>query len=628
MNDLYLILSVVLIIAVLLTIALFAAFFKRASKDQAFVRTGLGGERVVVNNGAFVFPVLHDTVQINMQTLRVEIERNNKLALITEDPLRVDVVAEFFLRVAPDDDAIATAARTLGSRTLDPEEVKDIVEAQCVAALRSVASTMTLDELHVKRTDFEQHVESTLNSEFEKNGMELVSVSLMRLDQTAREFFDENNSFDARGLIRLDEVTESSKKRRNDIEQENKLQIQRKNKETEQESLKIEREEFISQKEQEKVLADLEASTAKDIEEIQLQRDREIEEIKIAKTVALDMARQDMDVARAQFDQNVAEAWMSTDKIKAEAARLTEEISTAREKAEAERIKLVEIIRAQKDASRQTIIAEANAEVERLAAKAAEIRYQVEAAGKSAINNAANLLDNKQIDMQVKMEIVRQLPQIIKESVRPLENIDGIKIMHLDGLGSASGGAVASGGGKGNGGGSGGGGGGGLADQVVDSALRYRAQVPLIDSLLKEVDLKGDSSSGLTDYIRQQIDSSGDFEHSKDKNNKPKNRNNLKKPERTTEDFSDDYEHAAPKRAPAQREKQVQPSPEPAPARTSQESQAASVPVHRENYSPEPEPEEALSSEYSQAEERIIEGVINEANADYQEADTPESSKR
>ena len=506
--DLYWFVSVCLIVLILLAIAMFAAFYRRASKDMAHVRTGLGGERVIVNNGAFVFPVLHDTVPVNMKTLRVEISRSNNVALITKDPLRVDVVAEFFLRVAQDEDAISVAARTLGRRTLDQEEIKQFVEAQCVAALRSVASTMTLDELHVKRTDFERNVENTLNSEFQKNGMELVSVSLMRLDQTAREYFDENNSFDARGLIRLDEVTESSRKRRNDIEQENKIKIQEKNKETEQQRLAIEQQEVEAQKLQEKYIADLEATTAKEIEEIQLQREREIEEIKIAKTVAVEMATQDMEVARAQFEKSSAEAWMATDKVKADAARLTEEISTAREKAEAERFKLIEVIGAQKEASRQTIIAEANAEVERLAAKAAEIRYAVEAAGKKALNEAANLLENKQIDMQVKMEIVRQLPQIIKESVKPIENIDGIKIMHLDGLSAASGGGggvAASSSGGGNGGGS-------FSDQVVNSALRYRAQVPLIDSLLKEVDLKGDTSEGLTDFIREQMTSTGTVE--------------------------------------------------------------------------------------------------------------------
>lgn len=489
-------LAIISILAIgLVVVALFSAFYKRSTKDRAFVRTGFGGEKVVMNSGALVLPVLHDMMIINMQTMRVEIERSNHGALITHDSLRVDVVAEFFLRVAQDKAAISTAARTLGDRTLSQERMKEIVEAQCVAALRSVASSMSLDELHVKRADFESNVESNLNTEFQKNGLELVSVSLMRLDQTPREYLDENNAFDARGLIKLDEITEESRKRRNDIEQENKIKIQEKNKESEQRRLHIQQQEIEAQKQQEKYLAELQSQTAKDIEENKLRVDRELEEIRIAKNTAIEMAKRDMEVARAEFEKGIAEAWMATDKMKAEAARLTEEIATAREKAEAERKKLIEIISAQKEAQRQTIIAEANAEVERLAAKAAEIRYQVEAIGKRTLNEAANILGQSQIDMQVKMEIVRQLPNIIKESVKPIENIDGIKIMHIDGFGAMS---SSSSGSNGNGSG-------GLADQIVDSALRYRAQVPLIDSLLREVDLKGDTSDGLTGFIREQI---------------------------------------------------------------------------------------------------------------------------
>lgn len=490
-------LAIISILAIgLVVVALFSAFYKRSTKDRAFVRTGFGGEKVVMNSGALVLPVLHDMMIINMQTMRVEIERSNHGALITHDSLRVDVVAEFFLRVAQDKAAISTAARTLGDRTLSQERMKEIVEAQCVAALRSVASSMSLDELHVKRADFENNVENNLNTEFQKNGLELVSVSLMRLDQTPREYLDENNAFDARGLIKLDEITEESRKRRNDIEQENKIKIQEKNKESEQRRLQIQQQEIEAQKQQEKYLAELQSQTAKDIEENKLRVERELEEIRIAKNTAIEMAKRDMEVARAEFEKGISEAWMATDKMKAEAARLTEEIATAREKAEAERKKLIEVISAQREAQRQTIIAEANAEVERLAAKAAEIRYQVEAIGKRTLNEAANILGQSQIDMQVKMEIVRQLPNIIKESVKPIENIDGIKIMHIDGFGAVS---SSSSGSNGNGSS------GGLADQIVDSALRYRAQVPLIDSLLREVDLRGDTSDGLTGFIREQI---------------------------------------------------------------------------------------------------------------------------
>jgi len=38
---------------------------------------------------------------------------------------------------------------------------------------------------------------------------------------------------------------------------------------------------------------------------------------------------------------------------------------------------------------------------------------------------------------------------------------------------------------------------GNLADQVVNSALRYRGQAPLVDSLLAEIGLKSESLHGL-----------------------------------------------------------------------------------------------------------------------------------
>lgn len=38
---------------------------------------------------------------------------------------------------------------------------------------------------------------------------------------------------------------------------------------------------------------------------------------------------------------------------------------------------------------------------------------------------------------------------------------------------------------------------GSLADQLVNSALKYRAQAPLIDSLLKEVGIKGGDINGM-----------------------------------------------------------------------------------------------------------------------------------
>jgi hypothetical protein len=72
-----------------------------------------------------------------------------------------------------------------------------------------------------------------------------------------------------------------------------------------------------------------------------------------------------------------------------------------------------------------------------------------------------------------------------------MEKIDGIKILHVEGLPGLSGS-------HGGGGGDGDAAGdpprdGNLAEQVVTSALRYRSQAPFVDTLLNEIGMSADS---------------------------------------------------------------------------------------------------------------------------------------
>jgi hypothetical protein len=75
-----------------------------------------------------------------------------------------------------------------------------------------------------------------------------------------------------------------------------------------------------------------------------------------------------------------------------------------------------------------------------------------------------------------------------------MEKIEGIRILHVDGLGGGGG----SGGGSRN-----------ATDEVIDSALRYRVQAPLIDSILAEIGMEGGSLSKLPGLIREARDLQG-----------------------------------------------------------------------------------------------------------------------
>ena len=89
---------IVLAIVVVIAVYLLRWLYRRSTKETAFVRTGLGGEKVVVSGGAFVIPVLHEMTPVGMNVMRIEVARRQTQGLITKDRMRVDVVAEFFVQ--------------------------------------------------------------------------------------------------------------------------------------------------------------------------------------------------------------------------------------------------------------------------------------------------------------------------------------------------------------------------------------------------------------------------------------------------------------------------------------------------------------------------------------------------
>jgi uncharacterized membrane protein YqiK len=520
--------------------------YLRSSKERAFVRTGLGGQKVVMNGGAFVLPIVHEVVPVNMNTLRLEVSRGRDKALITKDRMRVDVVSEFYVRVQAGVDAIASAARTLGQRTLEPETLKELVEGKFVDALRTVAAEMTMEEMHEKRGEYVKRVKSVVAGDLLQNGLELEAVSLTQFDQTGMEFFNPSNAFDAEGLTRLTDQIERRKKIRNDIEQDTMIQVRNKNLETERQALDIDRElEYArlaqerelevqratqrsdvarqrADREQEAERAQISAREAVDrariasersVEEDRIAREREVQQLEIARRQAIELAEQQRAIVVAEQSKAQSEAQAAADFARSKAVAEEERVFTTRETEMAERRKRIDLIGAEQEAERHALRvrigaeaeraaagdrgaavraeAEAHADAEKVRAIASRIRNEVEAEGLRLMNEAANLLTPEARLSAMRMRLIDKLEGIVRESVKPMERIEGIKILQVDGLGGG-------GGGRGDGRE-----GAGLADSVVNSALRFRAQAPLVDQLLREIGVDagdvGKAARGLLD---------------------------------------------------------------------------------------------------------------------------------
>lgn len=553
-----LIMLVVILVALFAIGLVFSRLYRRSSKEVSFVRTGFGGQKVIMNGGALVFPVLHEQIPVNMNTLRLEVRRAADQALITKDRMRVDVQAEFYVRVQPVIESIANAAQTLGRRTMEPGALKELVEGKFVDALRAVAAEMGMEELHEQRVNFVQKVQAAVSEDILKNGLELESVSLTGLDQTNREFFNPDNAFDAEGLLKLTQAIEERRKMRNDIEQETQVLIERKNFDAQAQKYQINRDQEFARLEQEREIQTRVAEQGSLIKQQQSDRERESEQARIlaaqqvresdiasgqivkereiatalaveaaavdkAKQIALAEQARDIAIAVKSKEKSVADA--AADEARALAAKAAEEVTTSRQTAVAEREKAIQLIEARKaaeqaaisitvaaeaekaaatdraeavrigataDADKVRVAAKGSADSEKLRAEALAAVYKVEAEGKRSVNEASNTLNAEQIAMQVRIRLIEALPQIIAESVKPMQNIEGIKILHVDGLNGSS----QNGGGEASGAN-----GGGLADQAVAAALRYRSQAPLIDALMSELGLSGGSLDGLAGSV-------------------------------------------------------------------------------------------------------------------------------
>jgi flotillin len=516
------------VIAIIVIGFIFTSLYKKSTRDEAFVRTGMGGKKVVLDGGAIILPVFQSFARVNLKTLRLTVERKERESLITKDRLRVDIGAEFYVRVKPDGESIALAAQTLGELTNNAEALRDQVEAKFVDGLRAVAATMTIMDLQEKRSDFVKHVQQTVEADVQSNGLELESVSLTKLDQTDIKFFNESNYFDAEGLTSLRQITENKRRERNAIVRDNEVAIAQKDLEARQQTLTIERTKRESELSQERDIANKTASTRAEVAQAEqtaklteetarieteqrvATKNAEAEQAKQTATIEADLAvnkrktdadreiritTQQNDVQVAQKSKEVSVATAEAKEAEAKAVAAEEKVTTARAVEVADRARQTQVLAARTDAERKSteiiVAAEAEkkaatdrAEAVKTAATAEAEANRIKAAGVKEIgqaeaevialkNDAQNKLGANVIDFELAKQRIQNLPQTIAELVKPVASIKDIRILHTGGMFGA-GGAEAPNGGVGFGE--------GLAGQL----LKVHALKPILDEVLRQ----------------------------------------------------------------------------------------------------------------------------------------------
>lgn len=504
---------VLLVVIAAIVIVLAAWFYQRATNEVSFVRTGIGGRKVVIDGGVLAIPFFHEISRVNMQTIRMDVSRTGNHSLITKDRMRVDVGAEFYASVVPEERAIVRAAQTLGKRTFQPDQLKALIDGMMVDALRSVAAQMTMDELHENRSEFVREVRSALTDTLAKYGLELDSVSLTMLDQTPFASLDENNAFNAVGMRKLAEVIAKSKRERAEIEGDTQVQVRRAEVDSNRRKLEIDleqrRSEIAQAQEIEMLLAsqltevarrkaeaERDAAQARirmeqEIQSANIARELAVKESEIAQLRALEIAQQDKQIHLSAKSEESSAANARATAAKAAVIQAEQELETLRQMAEANRRRELALLAAEQQAESEAARVRISTESDKLAAKTRgiikreeaetlRIMKQAEADAAAAMIAAENGRTPESQSLELERLKLRAMPGIVEQMVKPIEKIDGISINHISGLerGDRSGGSAI----------------GQTMDAVLDLAVSLPAMKKIGESIgvnLDSLDAKG-----------------------------------------------------------------------------------------------------------------------------------------
>ena len=331
---------------------------------------------------------------------------------------------------------------------------------------------------------------------------------------------------------RLIEEIEKRRKEQNELEKNSAFEIRQKDLETEVKILNLDKESEYARLEkqrnvdvkraQEKAAIIKEQSERqKDAEEAQIISEQQIKNAKIEQQKNIDSHRIESErvvrlldiekVKRLSIEEHqknleiinkskqVLKSKAEEENTRAKAIEAEERANSARYVEKAQGIKKVDVI-----------TAASKAEQDRHSTMAAKLRYEIDAAGKESLNAAENLRSDASRRSALRLKLADKIESIIRESVKPMANIGDIKIIDVNGLPGFSGTSGSSGGGTAESVGTkdGGGRSGNLADNVVSSALRYRAHQPFLDGLLKEIGMAPGEVSNIRNIL-------GDYENPK-----------------------------------------------------------------------------------------------------------------
>lgn len=306
MADLSVLMPVVmgagLIIAFLLGFAaLFKAFYIKVEQGTALIVNDMSEKPKVHFTGALVYPIIYKKELMKISLITLEVDRRGKDGLICQDNMRADITVAFYMRVNETADDVLKVAKSVGaSRASDKEAVNLLFNAKFSEALKTVGKQIEFVSLFENRQEFREKIIEVIGDDL--NGYVLEDVAIDYLEQTPKSSLDPTNILDAEGIKKITELTAVQNVHTNILERDEELAIKKKNVETVEAMLELERQQADAEAKQEREILTIRAREEAETKKVQEEERQKAEMagIKVVQELSVQTENQQREIEVAE----------------------------------------------------------------------------------------------------------------------------------------------------------------------------------------------------------------------------------------------------------------------------------------------------------------------------------------
>ncbi|MDH3591012.1 MAG: SPFH domain-containing protein [Planctomycetota bacterium] len=463
-------LTIALVASLLLLLMFFATLvlrqYKRCPSNRVLVVYGkVGSQRAAKclhGGAAFVVPLFQAFEYLSLEPLTIEIELTSALS---KKNIRVNVPSTFTIGISTNPDIMTNAAeRLLGLADQEiAAQARDIILGQ----MRLVIATLSIEEINQDREKFLDLVNKNVNTELNKIGLEMINVNI-------RDITDESGYIEALGQKAASEAINQAKVEVAEADRGGSIGQASANREMEVEVAQQRAQSQIGRKDAEKnqriTVAQLEAQgisgeansnrektvAVAEQEAIAVQGKKQAEaeqRVRVASLEAEAISGENASKAKiADYQATLAEREAEAKRRgEVSMANSVRDVLIAEKDAEVARLEKAEVAKQMVERTKIQIDADAEAERQRrIAAGEADAilaKYTAEAAGlqkvleaKAAGYESLLRICGERKDLAPSLLMIEQLPELVAEQVKAIQNLKIDKITVWDAAGGGEGG--------------------------------------------------------------------------------------------------------------------------------------------------------------------------------------------